>query len=62
MIGIVALTDLLPEIAFDVLNGGNNQPFRMGLFKSRGGDNLTGRAIYRFNILRGMRIKVLSSM
>lgn len=49
--GVVALTDLLPETAFGVLNGGSDQPFMVGLFTSGGGDNLTGRAIYRFNIL-----------
>ncbi|RLF40822.1 MAG: hypothetical protein DRN12_04545 [Thermoplasmata archaeon] len=48
--GVVALTDLLPETVFGVLNGGSDQPFMVGLFTSGGGDNLTGRAIYRFDI------------
>ncbi len=42
---------MLPETVFGVLNGGSDQPFMVGLYRSGGGDNLTGRAIYRFNIL-----------
>ena len=48
--GVVALTDILPESVFGTLNGGGDQPFMVGLLTSGGGDNLTGRAIYRFNI------------
>ena len=48
--GVVALTDILPESVFGVINGGGDQPFMVGLLTSGGGDNLTGRAIYRFDI------------
>ncbi|HEC86836.1 MAG TPA: hypothetical protein ENI49_03085 [Thermoplasmatales archaeon] len=48
--GVVALTDILPESVFGTLNGGGDQPFMVGLLTSGGGDNLTGRAIYRFDI------------
>ena len=48
--GVVALTDMLPETPFGVTNGGSDQPFMVGLFTSGGGDNLTGRGIYRFDI------------
>ena len=48
--GVVALTDMLPDASFGVINGGSDQPFMIGLFVSGGGDNLTGRGIYRFDI------------
>jgi len=48
--GVVALTDLLPDNVFGIVNGGGDQPFMVGLFTSGGGDNLTGRGIYRFDI------------
>jgi len=47
--GVVVLTDLLPN-AFGTTNGGSDQPFMVGLLVSGGGDNLTGRGIYRFDI------------
>ena len=48
--GVVALTDLLPDNVFGIVNGGGDQPFMVGLLASGGGDNLTGRGIYRFDI------------
>ena len=48
--GVVALTDLLPDSVFGIVNGGGDQPFMVGLLVSGGGDNLTGRGVYRFDI------------
>ncbi|RLF37504.1 MAG: hypothetical protein DRM99_00195 [Thermoplasmata archaeon] len=47
--GVIALTDVLPA-AFGTTNGGSDQPFMVGLLVSGGGDNLTSRGIYRFDI------------
>ena len=48
--GVAVLTDVLPTNTFGIINGGSDQPFLVGLITSGGGDNLTGRGIYRFNI------------
>jgi len=47
--GVSILTDLLPN-NFGMVMGSGDIPVMVGLFTSGGGDNLTGRAIYRFNL------------
>jgi len=47
--GIFILTDSLPHI-LGTANGGGDIPAIVGLFTSGNGKNLTGRAIYRFNM------------